>query len=857
MSEIDDRWRTGLQAEAVTIDLHEAVPAERVMRRARRRVQRRRAALGTVAAGVLVAGGLTWQANRAGQRERAQDLVVSNEPEGGTAGVADGGAAPPAAVPSVVAMAPGVGPYAVDPATLPDVTMGGAGLSWQANDVKFGKGLSFVFGSGLRAGTGGLVGVSTAPGVTTGDYTPGTVYTSADGVTWNGVASNGSHWFGDITTVGDRLVAVGTAAATGKIENPQNGGVGDVVVAVSDDHGTTWRDIVLPVDLRGAAKAMKAKGMQGQVSLTEAKVAAGAKGWLVAVSARANVDGRALMPSSVDTTYGYAFTYDGVVVFAKETDPDRAAVQACMYGSTGCDGAAMQRMKMAATTFRPTVDHVYTWSELGVDATLASLMGGSLRLFHSTDGEQFTEIAAPDGAPGSGGGGGGLIALADGFALAARNDGCCSLEQVTGVQPGAAPTKVWRTSDLTTWQALDPVPLGGNGYAQSFGELGGRLAVAGSDGLYPVLAVADGTTWTVTRLGKAVAARGQQVVGVVASVGAAGVAFGVSTFPDPWAAANLSLKDRGLTLRVDGQQRGFSIVDDASGAVLGQMADLYNSTSNEHIRMTVGGGGYPGSPGGAVPTTAVGAPVTYPDTTVVGPTRTPLSTAAIVSDAATLASLASTPTTLPVGAEPPTITRQPLPVSTPLSTLPLATTPTMHDPSSAYEVKAGDIAVRIANAAGVTLEDLAAANAGVDLDKIIPGQRLVLPPGAAVVTGAPPVPQDPPGPTTLTVTDAKTGDVLATFAVAELQQRLQQLMATVDYTKQRSTLLFSRDGTAWSLSDLSAAAGTDATLQNLVVTADRVIATVRTGEKDPDAPKQPVEGTPPLRKQKVLVGTVA
>lgn len=800
MNEIDDRWRTGLQAEAVTIELTDHGSAERVVRRARRRSARRRGAAGVAASCVVVASGLAWQANRAHQRETPQELVVSDEPEGG----ADGGG--PTELTPTTTMVVSPAPGSVDPSTLPDVPLTASGLTWRAEDVAFGKGLSWVLGGGARAGDGTLVALSTAPGVTGDDGTMQTaVYTSGDGVTWTGKETRGSHWFGDIVASGDRLVAVGTAAATGKIENPQSGGVGDVVVAVSSDDGGSWRDIVLPVDLRGPAKGFAARGIQAQISVVDAKVAHGPKGWLVAVGLQAGADVRSLLPATVDLRFGWTITADGAAVFKEETDPELAAAQRCMYGTGACDGTLVERMKLEGRDYTPTVDRVYTWAELGLDASLTDVLSRRVRLFSSADGESFTEVTAP-AALTTGNvmyGGLGVAATATGFAVSTDNGGCCAPSMVGA---GVGALQVWRTTDLQTWQALDAVPVTAGGMSHSLGELDGRLVVAGQQNGLPVVAVADGTTWTVTPLGKPLVAAGEQLVNTTASVGPSGVAVIGTTMEDPVAKAALSVSDNGYTMRIDGSQRGVSVTD-PNGQVVARLPDIFNGAANAKVRVTPGG--YDdGSGGVAFPTTAMAAPTA---TAVLEPTTTTM-----------------------VG-------------------------PVLTTPPATYQVRAGDIAVVIGEKAGLTLDQLQAANPAKDLDRLVPGDVLVVPDASAMPTATTPPPvQYAGGPSTMTVTDATTGAVLATFPLTELRQGWERALASAPTEVLRSRLLFSRDGRSWSLTDLAEVSGSaSASAWTAVVTASGVIVGVRTGEADPKAPKPQFDGMPPYRQAKALVGTFA
>lgn len=92
--------------------------------------------------------------------------------------------------------------------------------------------------------------------------------------------------------------------------------------------------------------------------------------------------------------------------------------------------------------------------------------------------------------------------------------------------------------------------------------------------------------------------------------------------------------------------------------------------------------------------------------------------------------------------------------------------PTPETPGS-YTVQAGDVAVLIARRYSITLTELAAANPNIQLDRIVPGDKLVIPPPSQGGTQTPPI--APPsgtttvaGRTTTTTAAVKTG---ATYTV--------------------------------------------------------------------------------------------
>lgn len=92
--------------------------------------------------------------------------------------------------------------------------------------------------------------------------------------------------------------------------------------------------------------------------------------------------------------------------------------------------------------------------------------------------------------------------------------------------------------------------------------------------------------------------------------------------------------------------------------------------------------------------------------------------------------------------------------------------PTPETPGS-YTVQAGDVAVLIARRYSITLAELAAANPNIQLERIQPGDKLVIPPPSQGGTQTPPIPSPSAtttvaGRTTTTTAAVKTG---ATYTV--------------------------------------------------------------------------------------------
>ena len=79
MTALHERWRDGLEAEALTVDvpLDDAAPV-RVMRRARRRHRRNQGSAALACVALLAGSGLAWKANQGGPAKPTK-LVVADE----------------------------------------------------------------------------------------------------------------------------------------------------------------------------------------------------------------------------------------------------------------------------------------------------------------------------------------------------------------------------------------------------------------------------------------------------------------------------------------------------------------------------------------------------------------------------------------------------------------------------------------------------------------------------------------------------------------------------------------------------------------------------------------------------------
>ena len=537
MTVLDDHWRDGLEAEALTIDIapDDGTVRQRVMRRGRRRRHRNQLVVATASAALLVASGLAWQANRHDGGGRPAELRIADEGES---------VAPLPGVESTPSAGDGPG-YAVDPATLPPVSLAASPLQWSTRSVPYGKGLSGAFFGPPTPGPGGLVTVSTKPGVNRGGEPSAdelAFYTSTDGVSWKeGGTQTGRHWFGDIMTTAQGLVAVGTAAATGPIERATGefgfGGTGDAVVATSTDGGRNWRDIVLPLDLRALAKKAAAGGAKMTIQVSGAKLVQGRAGLVALVGVAAEPGERDFFTRVAPGSGGITFGADGVTTY-----------------------------RMTSSSARE-IERVVPWSELGVDPEIGALAGGRVHVFRSIDGETFSEL-------GSFGGGSveRLVVTAAGYAA------------VVVVNRAAGTWAVMTSADGSSWSATDPLPFDAQSGVSSAGVVDGRLVVTGSYKGWPAVAAAEDGRWRLTSLANGIAAAGDQLIVGQAVAGPGGVAFALTLASDP--VAGITLHESGITLRVDGMARGVAVIDDATGAELARFSDPLSIASGGVLRVT-------------------------------------------------------------------------------------------------------------------------------------------------------------------------------------------------------------------------------------------------------------------------------
>lgn len=538
MSTVEERWREGLVAEAVEIPVAGDVRADRVMRLGRRR-RHRNQAVGALACVALVAGSTAaWNANRAGRGDRPTDLRIADE---------TGDESPATTV---------VGPFdgrAIDPSTLPPVTLVPSPYGWTATPVPFGEAVNALYGWSPGATTSGLVAVSTRPGVRRGADAEGVaIYQSADGVTWSTVADPGTdRWFGGVARTASGLVAVGTAAATAPIERDDAGnGVGDVVVSFTGADGDGWKDVVLPVDLRGVRRLAEAAGLPLSLGVSGAKVVVAGDVTTVAVS----VTG---MPRML---------------------PDLLAAKGVSIDAVG---AVSGRGVQVNGRWIP-------WADLGVPAEVAAVMGTRTTVYRAVDGAGFTVVGAPIDEVSVQD----MAAAGDTIGLIGHGVGLGSVDNPAGV------VVAFVAADGTVTTVGAP-PLDPGTFAA--GSLGGRFAVAGQRGGWPTLAVWTGSAWDARVLANGVVRDGTSLGVQQAAVGEGGVGFVLMEQDDP--SAGIEVTDRGYALRSLGQ-RGVALFD-AGGTELTRWPSVYDLADVPGVRVVFG------EPSSAYPeptTTAVGRP---------------------------------------------------------------------------------------------------------------------------------------------------------------------------------------------------------------------------------------------------------
>jgi hypothetical protein len=354
---------------------------------------------------------------------------------------------------------------------------------------------------------------STSPGKTANQEFVPTLYRSDDGIHW--VPAGGDSFtqpeisMRGVGSRNGRMFAFGTAAATAPIPN---GGGGEVVVDVSDDLGASWRNITLPIDLRGLAssKGVQSVGFQGDMVAGDKGVVAvgvpsvnldpsllnGSNGGFIAqrdgaILVNYPTCGGDVTPTTISFPGGYAPPLVPIPTIAAPANTIPAG--ATTTTNVGTTGTAPVDQCPADTS--PGQSGLIPWSDLGIDSNVVAAMF-TPRVFVSTDGENFEEGSFPPLPDGSQLSQLDVVATANGFAATAT---------LYGFGPVGGPlAKLYTSTDGLSWGESD-MP---SGYYNIINVLtNGTIVAFGSDigGVQPFTAVStDGVEWSKVTLGSLV-----------------------------------------------------------------------------------------------------------------------------------------------------------------------------------------------------------------------------------------------------------------------------------------------------------------------------------------------------------------
>jgi hypothetical protein len=349
-----DQLADDLARAAARVELRPGSVARARTEGRRRRYRRRRAGVAVTAAAAV---GVTGLAVR--QLSRPSPTVSSTTE---TVPATTPGVAPPTST--------GAAPVAVTEVESPFV--------WTRVDPDSASAVGSSYDANLRAASTPVPGliVSTAPGQH--DHRR-MLWQTADGVHWTqaGPLPTGATTAA-ATTRGDQVYVVGTMpGATGDT-------VGPVRVSISDDAGVNWRGIDLPTanpGLEAVAGGRPVRTGIGGVAATDD---------VTLVLVRQSVDPADLTTLVEGLGLGELAQAqpDGLAVYSCDPDPDRA------------DGATVPAPTAPAhdgsCPLRDEPDRVVPFAELGASgATVQAMMTPQQRLFRSTDGATFSEVAVP------------------------------------------------------------------------------------------------------------------------------------------------------------------------------------------------------------------------------------------------------------------------------------------------------------------------------------------------------------------------------------------------------------------------------------------------------------------------------
>jgi hypothetical protein len=256
------------------------------------------------------------------------------------------------------------------------------------------------------------------------------------------------------------MFAFGTAAATAPIPT---GGGGEVVVDVSDDQGASWRNIILPIDLRGlaASKGVQGVGFQGGMAASDAAVVAvGVPSLLFDVNVQqrfaSGMTPRRDGAMAVTSTTCGNITDPTIPLGARQPSSSTTTMVGPAPADTSPAGTVPLPSPTTISFGYPSPNctsdtsapppAVIPWSDLGVDpAAVAATFAP--RVFVSTDGEHFVEGAFP--------------ALPDGympaqFTVVATPTGFAAAVQLYNPNTGGGvAAKLYTSTDGLSWTEAD------------------------------------------------------------------------------------------------------------------------------------------------------------------------------------------------------------------------------------------------------------------------------------------------------------------------------------------------------------------------------------------------------------------
>jgi hypothetical protein len=580
-----------LQRQARSLDVGDTALAT-VVRRGRQRSEHRKVAVGVAV--VVALSGTVIGTIQLLSRPVEHRIKASTDSEPGE------GSVPTGTLPGVT-----------DGAELTPVNRVDSNLVWDSVEPGSTEALGSSFWN--------TVGVSQSPPYLAWSTTPGktsdqtfrpTLYRSDDGIHWT-AAGGESFKQPQVSARGlgirdGRMFAFGTAAATAPIAM---GGGGDVVVDVSDDQGASWRNIVLPIDLRGLASSagVQSVGFQGGMAASDVGV--------VAVGVPSLV-----FDSSVYDRFasGIVPTRDGVISFGSVTCGSDTGPTISVQGgfavasSTTITGEVVAGTAPAATvaavtptvspttigytygagctaTSPPQQSDIIPWSDLGVDSAAVAAMF-TPRVFVSTDGEHFTEgsfPALPDGyQPGQ-------------FTVVTTANGYAATEQLYNPNSGGGvAAKLYTSTDGLTWTEAD-MPVGQydsvnflpNGTIVAFAN-----AMPGAPSSQPFTAVStDGVEWSKMSLaGLLDVADGKsaEINVFMAGAGPTGIAAVATISTDAAAeAGGLSVEKDGVRLTLTSSRyRAMTATDIATGDEIGSLDSRILPTSDARLVYASDGG---------------------------------------------------------------------------------------------------------------------------------------------------------------------------------------------------------------------------------------------------------------------------